>query len=268
MIEISEHGAITQIKLSREINGEPLFWVSAYLVDDVLIDTGCIYTSQALLNFLEAKRVSRIINTHHHEDHVGANRVLQEKLGVQVLAHELALDYIRHPPGLPHYREQAWGYPDGSDCEPCPTYVRTHRFNFDVIYTPGHCPGHISLVEIDQGWVFSGDLFIGSDLRVAGPETDVSEMLDSMRNLLAIESEDFTLFTSLRTVRKDGRKALSKFVSKYEDLAGMAKSLASGGMDVPSIVNKLFGQESVFDAITAGQYSSANLVKLLLEADS
>lgn len=268
MIEISEHGAITQIKLSREINGEPLFWVSAYLVDDVLIDTGCIYTSQALLDFLEAKRVSRIINTHHHEDHVGANRVLQEKLGVQVLAHELALDYIRHPPGLPHYREQAWGYPDGSDCEPCPTHVRTHRFNFDVIYTPGHCPGHISLVEKDQGWVFSGDLFIGSDLRVAGPETDVSEMLDSMRNLLAIESEDFTLFTSLRTVRKDGRKALSKFVSKYEDLAGTAKSLASEGMDVPSIVNRLFGQESVFDAITAGQYSSANLVKLLLEADS
>ena len=267
LLEISEHGEITQIKLSREVNGEPLFWVSAYLVDDVLIDTGCIYTSLSLLDFLKDRSVTRVINTHHHEDHVGANRLLQEKLGVQVLAHELALDYIKHPPALPHYREQAWGYPDGSDCEPCPSSIKTRRFNFDVIYTPGHCPGHISLIEKDQGWIFSGDLFIGGDLRVAGPETDVSEMLESMRKLLAVESEEFTLFTSLRTVRRDGRKALNKFVSKYESLGGMARSLSSEGMDVPAIVNKMFGQESVFDAITAGQYSSANLVKLLLEAD-
>lgn len=47
-----------------------------------------------------------------------------------------------------------------------------------------------------------------------------------------------------------------------------AKALAEKGMDTKSIVNKLFGQESVFDAITAGQYSTANLVNLLLEAET
>ncbi len=267
MIEISKLDQVTQIKLSREVNGSSLFWVSAYLIDDILVDTGCIYTAQSLLEFLEGRKVTRVINTHYHEDHVGGNRQLEEKHGVQVMAHEWSLDFIRNPPKLPHYREQAWGYPDGSSPQPCPAVVETDHFRFDIIDTPGHCPGHITLVERSQGWVFSGDLFIGSDLRVAGPENDVTQMLTSMKKLLSLELDEFTLFTSLRTVRKDGHRALSRFVEKYEELAISAKSMASKGMDTKSIVDYLFGQESVFDSITAGQYSSANLVKLLLETD-
>ncbi len=267
MIEIGEYQEITQIKLSREINGAPLFWVSAYLVDDILIDTGCTHTARSLLDFLDGRKISRVINTHYHEDHIGANRLLQDRRNAQVFAHEWAIPHIMNPPKLPHYREQAWGRPDGSNPVAIPNIIETERFRFDVIETPGHCQGHIALVEPNRGWTFSGDLFIGRDLNVAGPETNVTEMLRSMKKLLSMDWKDFVLLTSLRTIRKDGRDALSKFVAGYEGLAFKAKSLAAKGMDTRSIVNQLFGQESVFDAITAGQYSSANLVNLLLEAE-
>ena len=267
MIEITDFEEITQIKLSREINGQSLFWVSAYLVDDILIDSGCVHTAEELLGFLSDKKISRVINTHYHEDHVGANRLLEHRRNVLTFAHESSLEFIKKPPKVPHYREKVWGSPEGSNAVVCPDVIETDRFLFEVVETPGHCPGHISLVEKRRGWVFSGDLFIGNNLAVAGPENNLTDMLSSMKTLLSTTNSELTLLTSLRTIRRDGRKTLSQFVRKYENLSCKAKELGAQGMETKQIVVELFGGESVFDAITGGEYSSANLVKLLLEAE-
>jgi hypothetical protein len=40
MIETASFEEVTQIRMSREIGGKPVYWVSAYLVDGLLIDTG------------------------------------------------------------------------------------------------------------------------------------------------------------------------------------------------------------------------------------
>jgi hypothetical protein len=49
-------------------------------------------------------------------------------------------------------------------------------------------------------------------------------------------------------------------------LAFNVKSMSSKGMSVASMVDELFGGESVFDRITVGQFSSSNLVRLLVDA--
>lgn len=49
MIEIGAFEEITQIRMSREIGGKPVYWVAAYLVDGLLIDTGCSYTARELV---------------------------------------------------------------------------------------------------------------------------------------------------------------------------------------------------------------------------
>ncbi len=46
MIEVSHFDQVVQIRMSREVNGRPLYWVAAYLVDGILIDTGCKHTSE------------------------------------------------------------------------------------------------------------------------------------------------------------------------------------------------------------------------------
>ena len=73
MLEINEFEEITQIKLSRELNGKPLYRVAAYLVDGLLIDTGCSYTSAELVSLLRDKKITQVINTHFHEVHVGTH---------------------------------------------------------------------------------------------------------------------------------------------------------------------------------------------------
>jgi len=55
VIETAEFEQVTQIRMSRELDGKPVYWVAAHLVDGLLIDTGCSHTSQELASFLEGK---------------------------------------------------------------------------------------------------------------------------------------------------------------------------------------------------------------------
>ncbi len=265
MIEISDFREVKQIKLASEQDGNPYYWVSTYLVDGLLIDTGCARTLPEFSNFLQDSKVDVVVNTHSHEDHIGANSLIQKDFGLPMYASKLAIPKIQDPPKVAWYREQAWGLAQPSDPKPIPALIETAEFRFEVIDTPGHSPDHVSLVEKTQGWVFSGDLFIGNQMTVAGPEMNVSDMLRSMRDLLEFMDDGVILFTSLRTVRLDGRKTLQNFVARIEELREQARELAASDMDVREIVNRMFGGESIFDAITNGEFSSANLVRLLLQ---
>jgi glyoxylase-like metal-dependent hydrolase (beta-lactamase superfamily II) len=70
MIEVINFGEVVQINMAREIEGKAAFWVSAYLVDGLLIDTGCSYTAEELLAYLQDMKLEQVVNTHYHEDHI------------------------------------------------------------------------------------------------------------------------------------------------------------------------------------------------------
>jgi glyoxylase-like metal-dependent hydrolase (beta-lactamase superfamily II) len=264
MIEINNIGEITQIRLASEHNGEPYYWVSAYLVDGLLIDTGCSKALPEFSNFLRKAKIDLVVNTHSHQDHIGANSLIQKELRLPVYAGKLAIPLIEDPPKTPWYLNQVWGPAEPSNPLPLPDVVETARFRFDVFDTPGHSPDHVCLVERNRRWVFSGDLYVGRELSVAGPETNVSDMLESINSLISVMDDETIMFTALRTVRFDGRKTLMDFARHFEGLREHARKLASQGMSVPEIVNRLFGSESVFDSITDGLFSSANLVRAFL----
>ncbi|MBI4966407.1 MAG: MBL fold metallo-hydrolase [Desulfomonile tiedjei] len=267
MIETSCFDGVTQIKMSRGGKGRIHYWVSAYLVDGVLIDTGCSHCAKEFVDYLEGTDVRVAVNTHYHEDHVGANKLLQERLGIEILAHPQAIPLIKRPPALPSYREITWGNPEPSEVNPVPRRIETSRFCFDVIETPGHCEDHISLVESSRGWCFTGDLYFGEKLKTAGRETDITAMMHSMKKILELGTENLMLFTALRTVEKRGQKALRAAINYFETLGMKAKDLQERGLDVSAIVDELMGGESMFCRQTAGHFSSANLVRLLLDAD-
>ncbi|MDQ7784064.1 MAG: MBL fold metallo-hydrolase [Desulfomonilaceae bacterium] len=267
MIEINHFEEITQIRMSRASHGNPPYWVSAYYVDGLLIDTGCSDTAEELAEFLESQKLDLVVNTHHHEDHIGGNELIGRRFGVEILAHPDSLPMIDRPPLPPPYRERVWGSPPASDVSPIPRKIVTNRYRFDVIDTPGHCPGHIALVEKSRGWCFSGDLYVGEKIKVCGPEHDVGEMVTSMNRLLCVDTDRLVLFTAMRTIEPNGRRALRSGIKYFEEMSRHARDLYRDGFTVEGIVDELLGGESVFDRITKGQYSSANLVRLLLSAD-
>ena len=266
MIEVNHIEEVIQIKMGREVGGQVLYWVAAYLVDGLLIDTGCKHTAEELVRFLEGQNIEVAVNTHYHEDHIGANYSLQQRFGIKIFAPRESVPLINQVPKLYPYQEMVWGYPEPTEVDCLPEKIETDNFHFDVVETPGHCKGHVALVESEKGWCFSGDLFISERPKVIRPEEDITEIVKSMKKLIALETDKVILFTSMGNVVQDGRKALRSCIEYFQDLSQRAKQLEKKALSVVAIRDEIFGRESSLAGPTDGQFSSENLIRALLRA--
>ncbi len=265
MLETAEFEDVTQIRMSRVIDGVPIYWVSAYLVDGLLIDTGCSYTAEELVSYLKNKEVDMVVNTHFHEDHIGCNYLIHDMVDGAIYAHPESIPLIGKEAFLYPYQETVWGYPVPTKVQPVPEEIKTAHSTFDVIETPGHSMGHVALLEKNRGWCFSGDIFSRETLKFIRPEEDMGETIDSMKKLLKYDTERLILFTSVGKIIEDGRGAFKRCISYLEDLSEKAKSLRNKGKTVKEIMAELFEGEHYFAEMTNGQYTTENLVRSILK---
>lgn len=261
MIETTEFEQVTQIKMSKELGGKPVYWMSAYLVDGLLIDTGCAETSNELVSYLEGKELRQVVNTHYHEDHIGGNHDILARFGMDIYAHPKSIPLIESRPHLYPYQEFAFGYPVPTKVRPVSDPIKTSNYVFEIIETPGHSEDHICLFERSQGWCFTGDLFARVNPKFIRPEEHIGEIIKSMQKILDLPSDRLILFTSLGRIVEDGKGALSECISYLSGLGKKVKKLSAADKSVDEIVNELFGGEHPFIQVSDGQFSTANLVR-------
>ncbi len=268
MLEITDCGEVTQIKMGRELDGRVLYRVAAYLVDGLLIDTGCKHTAEELLEYLQGRQVRDVIITHYHEDHIGGNSLLQQKLNVNIWAHARSIPLINSSPRLYPYQELVWGYPESSTVQALPgNEIKTEKYCFQVLETPGHSVDHVVFIEPSRGWCFSGDLFVSERIKVLRPEEDAGAIMRSMQKLLD-RGHDFALFTSIGKKVPNGREALGSCLDYLKSLAREVKLLHQQGLSEGHIMDRIFGGESSMAELTNGQFSSINLINSLLKSGS
>jgi glyoxylase-like metal-dependent hydrolase (beta-lactamase superfamily II) len=265
MLEKSAYGDITQLRMGRELDGRVLYWVSAYLVDGLLIDTGCDWTKDEFMANIKNERVDAVVNTHFHEDHIGANALVARHFGVPIYAHRESIPFIKGGQPLLPYQEFVWGIPDPSDPIELPGKMRTPAHTFQVIETPGHSLGHVALIERARGWCFSGDIFAREKPKFIRPEESMRQTVDSMRKILAALPEKLVLITSIGRIVEEGGAALRACVAYLEEMSGRAKKMSGGGADLHAVMDALFGGEHPFAELTNGHYRTENLVRSLLE---
>ena len=129
----------------------------------VIIDPGCSNPSEEneLFGFIDSHRLkpSLVISTHGHIDHIIGNAAVKKRYGIPVAAHpNVKNDYA-------HAKQQAtwFGLPaDGSFDMPDNDLadgdmIQVGESTLEVISTPGHAIGSISLYAEIEGWVFTGD---------------------------------------------------------------------------------------------------------------
>jgi len=268
MLEVDEFEGITRIKMSREVDGSPVYWVASYLVDGLLIDTGCKHTADKLVDYLDGKGVKLVVNTHFHEDHIGANHLIQERFGVEIFAHADSVPLINRVPELHPYQEFVWGYPEPTRVSELGDSIETPGFHFEVLETEGHSEGHVVLFEPDKGWCFSGDIYITDKPKVIRADEDASGLVKTMRDLAGLDTDRLVLFTSMGEIIPQGRQALLSCVEYLEDLSRKAGELAAEGLSVDAIIVELLGRGSVLAGLTDGHFSSDNLIRGILRMSS
>ncbi len=150
----------------------------------LLIDPGG--DANRLLNLLERAglRLTHIINTHGHFDHIGAVAELQEKTGCQFWIHEADRLLVEAAPA----HAASWGLPFGK----VPRMDRTLHdqemltiagVELEVIHTPGHTQGGVCL-RWGQEMATGDTLFAGSVGRTDLPGGNTSRLLHSIRTRL------------------------------------------------------------------------------------
>ncbi len=140
--------------------------------------------------------IREILATHAHFDHVLASDDLRALTGAPFRLHRLDLPLLQ---ALPQ-SAQVWlgvsvpppAEPDGFVDEGDTITVGAIRL--DVLFTPGHSPGHVSYVLAGERAVFAGDvLFRGSIGRTDLPGADHDTLMRSITGKLLPLGDDFTV---------------------------------------------------------------------------
>lgn len=258
VFEVLRHGPITEFVMVPTIAGRRMLPFHAYLVDGLLIDTGPPHVAGHVAALLREFAIDQVVNTHHHEDHAGNNALIARVLDVPIYAHALALGPLATPARLPFYQRLAWGQPAPSIARPLPDVLRTPRYAFEPVHTPGHATDHVALLERTEGWLFTGDLFIAEKLKVLRRDEDVRLLSRSIGVAAALPHG--TVFCAHRGVVADGPAALGRKHAYLEELGLRVDELHARGLGEGAIARRLLGREDAMAFVSAGDFTRQNVV--------
>ncbi|HKN93064.1 MAG TPA: MBL fold metallo-hydrolase [Thermoleophilaceae bacterium] len=136
-----------------------------------------------------------ILLTHTHFDHVGAVAPIARETGAEVWVPTIEkpvladiMSFVPWPGFGPYESWDAEHTLDGGE------KLELAGFEIDVLFTPGHSPGHVTFSIPDERVIFSGDvLFQGSVGRTDLPGADWPTLLESIRTLVEGLPEDTTV---------------------------------------------------------------------------
>ncbi|MDX9802008.1 MAG: MBL fold metallo-hydrolase [Spirochaetia bacterium] len=149
-----------------------------------IIDPGDRSIEIADLISAEKYELSVIINTHGHFDHIGGNKFFSGGK-VPVAAHILEYDLIKAGGGSAMFGIESEISPDPSIDASQISEITFGETTLEVIHTPGHTQGHISLYHKESSSLFCGDvLFFRSIGRTDLPGGSQKQLLDSIRKKL------------------------------------------------------------------------------------
>jgi hydroxyacylglutathione hydrolase len=159
--------------------------------DAIVIDPG--WDARHILSVLNERRwqVRYVLLTHAHFDHIGAVAEIVEATQAPLAIHSLELPLLRHGGGASLF---------GLPIRPSPApdvllqpgqIIEVGNLRFEVLFVPGHTPGHVAFYEAQSQALFSGDvLFKASIGRTDLPGGDYPTLMLSIREvLLALPDE-------------------------------------------------------------------------------
>jgi len=165
---------------------------NCYIVGDetsgegIVIDPGG--DGDTILQAVERLRlkINLVVNTHGHFDHVLANREVMEATGAPLAIHRDDADMLSNPlRGFAIFMGKFKPSPPATVFLEEGSAVECGSLRLQVLHTPGHSPGSVSLWCAEEKVVFSGDvLFNGGIGRTDFPGGSYRVLLASIRQKL------------------------------------------------------------------------------------
>ncbi len=232
--------------------------VNVYLVKSgeewALIDTGMgsedsIATFKAALAAVNCPftAIRKLISTHHHPDHFGTSRAYKELTGAEVYLNPLEVERVKRmqtfteppPESLEFFRLHGVPLPDSSEGMPTPgrmwgslyaptlpdtlindkDVIQVGQKEIQVIWTPGHTPGHCCFYLSQDKVLIVGDHLLPKitphvGVYPNGPENPLSDFINSLKKVQQFDVE--LVLPAHGAVYKDHRYRANQIIQHHE----------------------------------------------------
>ncbi len=202
-----------------KVNAGAIMGINCYIIQDekaketMIIDPGNV--PENLIEVLDAMQVKMkyILLTHCHGDHIGGVSKIKEKYGGKVLVHtkdavglkDVNINLSTHIGLEPIILQEDARLNDGD-------LLHVGNLEFQVIHTPGHTCGSISLYCEQEKMLFSGDtLFRGSWGRIDLPTSSFEDIISSITNKLIKLPADTIVYPGHRKINNNWRGKTNLF---------------------------------------------------------
>ena len=155
----------------------------------IIIDPGCYNDEEKkiLKNYITNNNLKpvKLINTHCHIDHILGNNFVSRNWGIDLEINEKDLELLNNADQI----AKLYGFTN-YERSPMPKkfineddIVNFGISELNVIFTPGHAPGHISLYSEKDNLIISGDVIFQNSIgRTDLPGGDFNTLIKSIKN--------------------------------------------------------------------------------------
>jgi hydroxyacylglutathione hydrolase len=181
------------------------FYENTFVVYDdskkaAIIDPGCydLHEQKELIDFIsnEGLIVDKLVNTHAHIDHVLGNAFVKRQFGVELWLHEKDVPTLK----AVEVYAPSYGFAAYESTEAEHQLVEGQKIvfgqtEFDVLFVPGHAPGHVAFVNEAEKVCISGDVLFNRSIgRTDLPGGDYDTLIESIHTKIFKLADEVTVY--------------------------------------------------------------------------
>ncbi|THB77596.1 MAG: MBL fold metallo-hydrolase [Desulfobulbaceae bacterium] len=252
-------GPVTGLEVGIAPFGSPIKSVYLYHLGTLLIDTGPHHLRRKVTDMVAPLPVTSILLTHHHEDHSGNAARLSKELQAPVSLHPYGAAKLADGFRILPYQHILFGRSQPLAAQHYPEIIETDRFKLTPLHTPGHSKDHTVFHLEEQGWLFSGDLYVGEKIQFFRVDEKIEQQIDSLKKISTLDFKE--LFCAHRPSIKDGPAHLRRKLDYLESFHQQVHELHRQGLEEKEIVRRLrIKSDLPVRLFTMGNASFANMV--------
>ena len=170
------------------------FFENTFIISDstnecIIIDPGCYDKNekQILQDYILSNNLipTRLINTHCHIDHILGNNFVSKTWDLELEIHHKDIDLLKNSKNI----ADLYGFVNYENSPIASKFlvegdiIEFGKSKLEVLFTPGHAPGHISLYSKNENFIISGDVLFNNSIgRTDLPGGNYSTLIDTIKS--------------------------------------------------------------------------------------
>ena len=170
------------------------FFENTFIISDstnecIIIDPGCYDKNekQILQDYILSNNLvpTRLINTHCHIDHILGNNFVSKTWDLELEIHHKDIDLLKNSKNI----ADLYGFVNYEKSPITNKFlvegdiIEFGKSNLEVLFTPGHAPGHISLYSKNENFIISGDVLFNNSIgRTDLPGGNYNTLIDTIKS--------------------------------------------------------------------------------------